>query len=182
MRRGRRLGKPVGPLGGAPALDRAGARTTGGAVDQVLDRVELPLSGLGAELVASPTGLLHWRLLSTVAGSAARDTALGSERVPEPLERSPILGWRFGVRSDAGRKPVRYTVAWGSLLGGCGPLRVVVVRDRRLRAAVRQELEPVTLSDAFWIAETRGRYDQLVVSDGAIVESRDLVARPPKPR
>jgi hypothetical protein len=160
-------------------------------VDQVSDRVELPLSGLGAELTTSSVGLLHWRLVPAggaggpgagVAEAALGEAALGEERVPEPLERSPILGWRFGTRTDARRRQVPYTVAWGSLLGGRGPLRVVVVRDRRLRPAVREELVPFTLSDVFWIAETRGRYDRLVVSDGVIVESRDLIGRPPRPR
>jgi hypothetical protein len=138
-------------------------------VEQILDKTELPLSGLCAELVTSPVGLLRWRLTSG-------DLVLGA--VEEPLERSPVLGWRRGVASGAGRCGVPYTVAWGSLLGGHGPLRVVLARRRSplRRSARRLELEPTTLGGAFWIAEAEGEFDQLVVSDGAVVEARDLRA------
>lgn len=144
-------------------------------MDHVVDQVDLPLSGLSAEIVLSPVGLLYWRLLPTT-------------RVAKPLERTPILGWWIGcpkgvgasnegeggARTQLRRRSLRYTVAWGSLLGGRGPLRVAVVRDRWMRTALRRVLQPITLRDVFWIAEVHGRYDRLVVSDGSIVESREL--------
>ncbi len=138
-------------------------------MEQVLDRMELPLSGVEVELVSSPVGLLHWRLRSAdVPGKA----------VDQPLERTPILGWREGTATvDGRRQTVPFTVAWGSLLGGRGPLRVVLVRHRRFRSAQQHNLDPLTLGGAVWIAETEGSFDQLVVSDGAIVESRDLHVR-----
>jgi hypothetical protein len=134
-------------------------------MDQVLDRVELPLSGVGAELVGTPLGVLRWRLTS--------DDATAGGEVPD--DRTPILGWRRGTTTVAGRRrPVVYTAAWGSLLGGCGPLRVVAVRRRRFRSARRAVLAPFILGEAFWIAEAEGAFDRLVVSDGSLVESRDL--------
>ncbi|WP_322753018.1 hypothetical protein [Frankia sp. Cas3] len=149
-------------------------------MDQVLDRMELPLSGVEVELVSSPVGLLRWRLRSADAFSDVLD---------HPLERTPILGWRQGTTSVEGRRPpVPFTVAWGSLLGGRGPLRVVLVRRRRFRATVQRNLDPMTLGGAFWITETEGLFEQLVVSDGTIVESRDLgpgptaARRPPSTR
>jgi hypothetical protein len=135
--------------------------------EHVVDRADLPLSGLSAELVTSPVGLLRWRLSSGAVAHGA---------VGQPLDRTLILGWRSGVTPPAGHGPaVAFTAAWGSLLGGRGPLRVVLARRRPLRrTSLRRELEPVTLGDAFWIAEHEGTFDQLVVSDGAVVESRDL--------
>ncbi len=152
---------------GTGGLDRSGIRGPGGdAMDQVHDRMKLPLSGVEVELVSSPVGLLHWRLRS------ADDS---TTRLDQPLDRTPILGWREGVTPVDGRHPpVLFTVVWGSLLGGRGPLRVVLVRRRRFRASQRHNLDPITLGGAFWIAEAAGSFDQLVVSDGAIVESRDL--------
>jgi hypothetical protein len=138
-------------------------------MDQVLDRMELPLSGVEVELVSAPVGLLHWRL---------RSAGTPSEILDHPLDRTPILGWRQGITSiEGGRPPVPFTVAWGSLLGGCGPLRVVLVRRRRFRAPLQHALDPVTLGGAFWITEAEGIFDHLVVSDGTVVESRDLRAR-----
>ncbi|WP_239307893.1 MULTISPECIES: hypothetical protein [unclassified Frankia] len=135
-------------------------------MDQVLDRMELPLSGVEVELVGSPVGLLHWRL---------RSAGVSADILDHPLDQTPILGWRQGATPVEGRRPpVPFTVAWGSLLGGRGPLRVVLVHRRRFRATVRRNLEPMTLGGAFWIAEAEGSFERLVVSDGTIVESRDL--------
>lgn len=134
-------------------------------MEQVLDRVELPLSGLSAELVSSPVGLLRWRL-------APGDVVFSA--IEQPLEHTPILGWRRGTSAEPSPRP--FTAAWGSLLGGRGPLRVVMARRRALRPRTvrRVDLEPATLGGAFWIAESEGDFDQLVVSDGTIVEARDL--------
>ncbi len=140
----------------------------GDAMDQVYDRMKLPLSGVEVELVSSPVGLLHWRLKSADDSTTCLD---------QPLDRTPILGWQEGSTAVDGRHPpVLFTVVWGSLLGGRGPLRVVLVRRRRFRASQRHNLDPITLGGAFWIAESEGSFDHLVVSDGAIVESRDLHA------
>ncbi|MGF7237801.1 MAG: hypothetical protein ACQSGP_23000 [Frankia sp.] len=149
--------------------DAGTARSPVGHSGRILDRADLPLSGLSVELVASRVGLLRWRL----SGGGAEPGV-----VERALDRTPILGWRSGASPPAGPAPgAAFTAAWGSLLGGTGPLRVVLARRRPLRRrSLRHELEPVTLGDAFWIAETEGAFDQLVVSDGAVVETRDLRA------
>ncbi len=166
-------GSPGGPAGATSPGDRAGSAsrrgpegtTVAGGPERILDRADLPLSGLSVELVTSRVGLLRWRLSG--AGAGVIDRA---------LERTPILGWRSGAAPAAGRAPgSAVTAAWGSLLGGSGPLRVVLARRRPLRRrSLRHELDPLTLGDAFWIAEVEGAFDQLVVSDGAVVETRDL--------
>lgn len=143
--------------------DEPEVRPVGGGVTTRTHTVELPVAGGAVELT---TGGLRPTYRFT------------EERVGVPGRTALVDDLLVGARAGGSGRG-RWTLAWGALSAGrvVDDVRVEFRAGRHaLRPPRTVSVAPQTLGDRMWVAEVAGRFDEVRVEAGELVETRDLRA------